>query len=252
MLRQPQAKMCTFVADIHDLTVCYGKFTALKGLTVQIPTGSVGLLGPNGAGKTTFIKTLLGFVEPHSGHGTVLGHKIGCQDIHIRQAVGYMPEQDCHIPGMTAVQFVAFAGELGGLPANQSLRMAHEVLEHCGLGENRYRPVDEFSTGMKQRAKLAQALVHGPRLLLLDEPTNGLDPIGRKEILDLIKTVSHERKVNVLMSSHLLPDIELVCDHVLVLLGGSLISTGKIEELKHVEGHSFDVIVHGSVPAFVL
>jgi len=229
------------VADIRNLTVRYGNFVALKDFSVSIPKGCVGLLGPNGAGKTTLIKTLLGFVDPANGGGTVLGRQIGKHDLQIRQAVGYMPEQDCHIPGLTAVQYVAYAGELGGLPANQALRRSHEVLEYCGLGEARYRQVETYSTGMKQRIKLAQALVHGPDLLLLDEPTNGLDPLGREEMLTLIRSISHEKGVNVLVSSHLLPDVERTCDHVIVLLGGRLLSEGRIDDLKRVEGHPVDV-----------
>lgn len=229
------------VASIHDLTVRYGHLTALDGFSVDLPEGCVGLLGPNGAGKTTFIKTLLGFIEPASGGGTVFGHDIRHEGRYIRQKVGLMPEQDCHIPGISAVMFVAYAGELAGMPSEQALRRAHEVLEYCGLGEARYRNVETYSTGMKQRIKLAQALVHGPKLLLLDEPTNGLDPAGHEEMLELIRSVSHGKGVNVLLSSHLLPDVERVCDQVLVLYRGKLRAAGLIEELKKIEGAPVDV-----------
>lgn len=239
------------VAEIKNLTVRYGQFVALREFSVSIPEGCVGLLGPNGAGKTTLIKTLLGFVDPASGGGSVLGRQVGQHDLQIRQAVGYMPEQDCHIPGLSAVQYVAYAGELGGLPANQAVRRAHEVLEYCGLGEARYRPVETYSTGMKQRIKLAQALVHGPQLLLLDEPTNGLDPMGREDMLSLVRSISHDKGVNVLVSSHLLPDIERTCDHVIVLLGGRLVSQGLISDLRHVEGQSVDVELKLASDAFV-
>ncbi|MBS1724605.1 MAG: ABC transporter ATP-binding protein [Armatimonadetes bacterium] len=225
------------VASIQNLTVQYGNFVALRDFSVEIPEGCVGLLGPNGAGKTTLIKTLLGFVDPAAGGGTVLGREIGKHDLQIRQNVGYLPEQDCHIPGLSAVEYVAYAGELGGLPTNQALRRAHEVLEHCGLGEARYRPVETYSTGMKQRIKLAQALVHGPQLLLLDEPTNGLDPLGREEMIKLVRSISHDKGVNVLVSSHLLPDIERTCDQVIVLFNGELRAQGLIEDLKRVDGH---------------
>lgn len=230
-----------YVAEIRNLSVQYGQFVALRQFSVSIPEGCVGLLGPNGAGKTTLIKTLLGFVDPAGGGGTVLGREIGKHDLQIRQSVGYMPEQECHIPGLSAVQYVAFAGELGGLPANEALRRAHEVLEYCGLGEVRYRNVETYSTGMKQRIKLAQALVHGPKLLLLDEPTNGLDPMGREEMLTLVRSISHEKGVNVLVCSHLLPDIERTCDDVIVLLRGQLVTQGKIADLKRVEGRPVDV-----------
>ena len=229
------------VASIRNLTVNYGSFTALREFSVEIPEGCVGLLGPNGAGKTTLLKTLLGFVMPAAGAGTVLGSDIVQSPREVRQKVGLMPEQDCHIPGMSAVQFVAYAGELAGMPSEQAVRRAHETLEYCGLGEARYRNVETYSTGMKQRIKLAQALVHGPKLLLLDEPTNGLDPAGREDMLDLVKDVSHGKGVNVLVSSHLLPDIERVCDEVVVLLAGRLRAKGKIRELKRIEGHPVDI-----------
>lgn len=229
------------VALIRNLTVRYGSFTALDGFSIDVPEGCVGLLGPNGAGKTTLIKTILGFLKPAAGGGTVLGCDIATQGRAIRQRVGLMPEQDCYIPGMSAVMYVAYVGELAGMPAEQALRRAHEVLEYCGLGEARYRNVETFSTGMKQRVKLAQALVHGPRLLLLDEPTNGLDPAGREEMLELVRSISHDKQVNVLLSSHLLPDVERVCDQAIVIVGGRLRASGFIEDLKRIEGRPVDV-----------
>lgn len=215
------------VASIKDLTVQYGSLTALDGFSVEIPEGCVGLLGPNGAGKTTLIKTLLGFLDASRGSGTVLGFDIFRQGKEIRQRVGFMPEQDCHIPGMSAVQFVAFAGELAGMPPEMAVARAHEVLEYCGLGEARYRNVETYSTGMKQRIKLAQAIVHGPKLLLLDEPTNGLDPKGREEMLELVRSISHGKGINVLVSSHLLPDIERISDEVIVLVGEGCARAGR-------------------------
>lgn len=239
------------VASIRGLTVKYGQFTALHDLTVKIPEGCIGLLGPNGAGKTTLIKTLLGFVEPASGEGEVLGADIRTEGTLIRQRVGLMPEQDCHIPGMSAVAFVAYAGELAGMPGAQALRRAHEVLEYCGLGEARYRNVETYSTGMKQRIKLAQALVHGPRLLLLDEPTNGLDPRGREEMLDLVRSVSHGKGVNVIVSSHLLKDIERTCDQVVVVFRGRLQAQGLIQDLKKIEGAPVDIELREPNGAFL-
>jgi len=229
------------VCEIRNLTVHYGHFAALQDFSVDIPEGCIGLLGPNGAGKTTFLKTLLGFVTPTSGQATVLNQDAIHKNREVRQLVGLMPEQDCHIPGMTAVTYVAYAGELAGMPKEQALRRAHEVLEYCGLGEARYRNVETYSTGMKQRIKLAQALVHGPKLLLLDEPTNGLDPNGREKMLELIRSVSHGKGLNVLVSSHLLPDIERVCDYVVVVAGGRLRVAGKLKEMKRIEGHPVDV-----------
>lgn len=238
------------VAEIHGLTVQYGAFTALNGLSVDVPEGCIGLLGPNGAGKTTLLKTILGFVQPSAGSGSVLGFDIATHGRQIRQNIGLMPEQDCHIPGMTAVMFVAYAGELAGMPKEHALRRAHEVLEYCGLGEARYRNVETYSTGMKQRIKFAQALVHGPKLLLLDEPTNGLDPRGREEMLDLVRSVSHGKGVNVIVSSHLLPDIERTCDQVVLVMNGQLRAQGFIKDLKRIEGHPYDVELREASPAF--
>lgn len=229
------------IARIQNLVVNYGAFTAINNLTVNIPQGCVGLLGPNGAGKTTLIKTILGFVKPASGSAEVLGEKLTGEDRTIRQRVGLMPEQDCHIPGMSAVSFVAFCGELCGMPAPQALRRAHEVLEHCGLGEARYRNIETYSTGMKQRVKLAQALVHGPKLLLLDEPTNGLDPAGREHMLQLIQSITHDKGLSVIISSHLLPDIERCCEHLVVVVQGQLRAAGTIAQLKEITGGRYDV-----------
>ncbi|MBS1707085.1 MAG: ABC transporter ATP-binding protein, partial [Armatimonadetes bacterium] len=206
----------------------------------------------NGAGKTTFLKTMLGLVDAAAGGGTILGQDILRDGPRIRQLVGYMPEQDCHIPGLSAVEFVSYVGELAGLPASQSLRRAHEVLEYCGLGEARYRQVETYSTGMKQRIKLAQAIVHGPKLLLLDEPTNGLDPRGREDMLDLVRSVSHGKGLSVLVCSHLLKDIERTCDQVVVLLGGRLRAQGSIRDLKSVAGQPMDVELRGPSHEFVM
>lgn len=239
------------VAEIRNLTVAYGRFVALHDFSVDVPEGCVGLLGPNGAGKTTLIKAMLGFVDPVSGGGRIMGADLATEGPLIRQRVGLMPEQDCHIPGMSAVQFVAYAGELAGMPSSQALRRAHEVLEYCGLGEARYRNVETYSTGMKQKIKLAQALVHGPKLLLLDEPTNGLDPRGREEMLELIRSVSHGKGVNVLVSSHLLPDIERTCDQVVVVFRGRLQAQGLIKDLKRIEGAPVDIELREPNGAFL-
>ena len=239
------------IASVQNLVVQYGSFTALNGLSCEIQEGCTGLLGPNGAGKTTLLKTILGFVKPRSGSATILGMDIIQAGTAIRQQVGLMPEQDCHIPGMSAVHFVAYAGELAGMPASQALRRAHEVLDYCGLGEARYRNVETYSTGMKQRIKLAQALVHGPKLLLLDEPTNGLDPAGREDMLELVKSVSHGKGLNVLVSSHLLPDIERVCDRVIVVMKGQLRAQGTIKDLKKIDGQPIDIELRDASPAFV-
>lgn len=217
--------------DLDNVHKHYGDFHALKGVTLRVPEGSVGLLGPNGAGKSTLIKMLLGLLDISSGSATVLGCRLPDEAVKVRQMVGYMPENDCYLPYMTAVQYVSFGGELAGMPRAEAFRRAHEVLYYVGLGEARYRQLSGFSTGMKQRVKLAQAIVQGPRLVFLDEPTNGLDPTGRDEMLELIEDVK-SRGINVLLSSHLLPDVERVCDSVIMLNQGGIIFQGAMTELK--------------------
>jgi ABC-2 type transport system ATP-binding protein len=239
------------VASTTNLRVKYGRRTVIGDLTVEVPEGCIGLLGPNGAGKTTLIKTLLGFLKPAWGTASVLGLNVATESLRIRQRIGLMPEQDCHIPGMTAVTFVAYAGELAGMPPAQALRRAHEVLEYCGLGEARYRQVETYSTGMKQRIKLAQALIHGPRLLFLDEPTNGLDPAGRDDMLRLVRSISHGKDVNVIVSSHLLPDIERTCDAVMVMKGGEVVTQGDIATLRETGGVQYEVDLREPSEAFV-
>jgi ABC-2 type transport system ATP-binding protein len=239
------------VATTSGLTVRYGAKTAIDSLDIEIPEGCVGLLGPNGAGKTTLIKSLLGFVRPTAGAITVLGLDAAAQGMQVRQRIGLMPEVDCHIPGINAVSFVAYAGELAGMPANAALGRAHEVLEFVGLGEARYRNVETYSTGMKQRIKLAQALVHGPHLVFLDEPTNGLDPAGRDEMLQLIRDISHGKGVNVIVSSHLMPDIEYACDYVIVLHGGKVATRGDIDVLRAMDSVQVDVELQIAGEAFV-
>ena len=239
------------VASLQNLTVRYGQRTAVSDLTVAFPEGCVGLLGPNGAGKSTLIKTLLGFLRPASGTGEVLGLDVAREGARIRQRTGLMPEADCHIPGMNAVSFVSYAGELSGMPPAQALRRAHEVLEYCGLGEARYRDVETYSLGMRQRIKLAQAIVHGPSLVFLDEPTNGLDPEGRDQLLLLIRDISHGKGVNVVVSSHLLRDIERTCDAVVVMKGGAVVVSGEIAVLKGVSGGQVDLELREPSGAFV-
>jgi ABC-2 type transport system ATP-binding protein len=239
------------VATITNLTVKYGSKLAVGDFSVEVPEGCTGLLGPNGAGKTTLIKTLLGFLHPSSGRGEVLGYDISTQGLRIRQRVGLMPEQDCHIPGMNAVTFAAYCGELCGMPAHHAMRRAHETLEYCGLGEARYRNIETYSTGMKQRIKLAQALVHGPALLFLDEPTNGLDPAGRDEMLALVRDISHGKGMHVVLSSHLLPDIERICDNVIVMREGKVAQQGAIAELRSLGGTQVIVELRVPSPEFV-
>ena len=237
--------------QLRDVTKTYGKITALKSLSVEIPTGAVGLLGPNGAGKTTLIRTLLGLITVDFGAGEILGMDIRRQRLAIRQAVGFVPEDECLFPNVVGVEFVAYAGELGGMSRKDALQRAHEVLDYVGLGEARYRKVDSYSTGMKQRLKIASAIIHDPRLLILDEPTNGMDPAGREEVLELARDLAHNKGMSLLFSSHLLPDVESVCDYVMVLGRGSLLAQGRIQDMKQVHHRFFEVRLKAESPAFV-
>jgi ABC-2 type transport system ATP-binding protein len=235
---------------LQDVTKTYGKVTALKGLSVDVPLGAVGLLGPNGAGKTTLIRTLLGLISIDAGGGQVLGMDIRREPLAIRRVVGFVPEDECLFPATAGVEFVAYAGELGGMATGDAMQRAHEVLDYVGLGEARYRMVESYSTGMKQRLKLASAIVHDPRLLILDEPTNGMDPAGRQDILELTRDLAHAKGMSVLFSSHLLPDVEAVCDYVLVLNHGSLLAEGKITDLKKSSAGLYEVRVKGDPARF--
>ena len=231
------------VVELDRVTVRYGSNVALREVQAVFPAGAVGLLGPNGAGKSTMIKALLGFVVPDQGQMKVLGLDVRTAAMRIRGRVGYMPENDAHIPGMNAVSFVAYCGELAGLPRADAMQRAHEVLYYVGLGEARYRNVEQYSTGMKQRIKLAQALVHDPDLLFLDEPTNGMDPKGRDEMLELIRDIAHNKGLNLILSSHLLPDVEFTCDHVIVMDKGGIATQGPIEALKGKGGRVWELRV---------
>jgi len=231
------------VVTLDAVTVTYGSHAALREVTTAFVAGAVGLLGPNGAGKSTMFKSLLGFVAPSQGRMEVLGLDVATASLEIRARVGYMPENDAHIPGMNAVSFVAYCGELSGLPRVDAMQRAHEVLFYVGLGEARYRNVETYSTGMKQRIKLAQALVHDPDLLLLDEPTNGMDPRGRDEMLQLVRDLARNKGINVIVSSHLLPDIEVTCREVVVMDKGRVVAQGPIEALKQARGQVFELRV---------
>jgi ABC-2 type transport system ATP-binding protein len=242
------------VVTLDRVTVAYGKSVALRDVTAAFSAGAVGLLGPNGAGKSTLIKSLLGFIVPERGQMRVLGLDVAVAPLEIRARVGYMPESDAHIPGMNAVSFVAYCGELAGLPRVDAMQRAHEVLFYVGLGEARYRNVETYSTGMKQRIKLAQALVHDPDLLFLDEPTNGMDPKGRDEMLELVRDLAHNKGVNLILSSHLLPDVEYTCDHVVVMDKGAIAAAGPIAALKQPRGRVYELRVKtqdGEIDPFV-
>jgi len=217
------------VIDLEGLEVRLGNRTVLDRLTGALQGHVIGLLGPNGAGKSTLINTLLGFHRPARGSAHVFGLDTYRERAQIRGAIGYMPENDSFIGNMSGVRFVRYMAELAGLPAAQALERAHEALFCVGLGEVRYRKVNTYSLGMKQLIKLAQALAHGPRLLILDEPTNGLDPIARLRMIQLIKDIRKEGSVRLLISSHLLTDIDETCDEVLILKRGRIAALCNLE-----------------------
>jgi ABC-2 type transport system ATP-binding protein len=239
------------VATLDHVGVLYGTQWALRDVSTSFPRGAVGLLGPNGAGKSTMIKALLGLILPDRGHLQVLGFDVARTPTDVRARIGYMPENDAYIPGMNAVTFVAYCGQLSGLGAADAMQRAHEVLYYTGLGEARYRAVETYSTGMKQRIKLAQALVHDPELLFLDEPTNGMDPKGRDEMLELVRDLAHNKGISLVLSSHLLPDVEYVCDHVVVIDKGQVATHGPIADLKGPGGRVYELRVKGDEVAFV-
>jgi ABC-2 type transport system ATP-binding protein len=215
----------------RDLTKRFGQVLALDHASLAVPPGCTGLLGPNGAGKSTLIRVVMGLLTPDAGDATVAGFDPVRQPLALRAAVGYMPEHDCLPNDWLAQDFVRYMAELHGLPRRAAIGRANDTLFHVGLGEERFRAIGGFSTGMKQRVKLAQALVHDPRLLLLDEPTNGLDPAGRDEMLALIERIAHEMGIDVLLSSHLLSDVERVADHVAIISGGRVLVQGALRDL---------------------
>jgi ABC-2 type transport system ATP-binding protein len=216
--------------ELDALEVRLGGRTILNGLSGVLRGQAIGLLGPNGAGKSTLINTLLGFHRASSGTSRIFGLDTYRDRAQIRSGIGYMPENDSFIGNMSGVRFVRFMAELAGLPSAEALERAHEALFYVGLGEVRYRKVNSYSLGMKQLIKLAQALAHGPRLLILDEPTNGLDPIARQRMIQLIQEIRKEGSVRLLISSHLLRDIDETCDEVLILKGGRIADLCNIEE----------------------
>jgi ABC-2 type transport system ATP-binding protein len=218
------------IIDLDGLEVRLGDRTVLNGLTGELQGRAIGLLGPNGAGKSTLINTLLGFHQPSRGAARVFGLDAYRDRAQIRGGIGYMPENDSFIGNMSGVRFVRYMAELAGLPSAEALERAHEALFYVGLGEVRYRKVNSYSLGMKQLIKLAQALAHGPKLLVLDEPTNGLDPMARQRMIQLIKEIRKEGSVRLLISSHLLRDIDEVCDEVLILKAGRVAALCNIEE----------------------
>ena len=229
----------------------YGTFQALRDVTVSLPPGRTGLLGPNGAGKSTLLKILLGLVRPTTGTGRVLTHDLAGDGAALRRSIGYMPEADGLIPGLRGVEYVSLAGELYGMPASEARRRAHELLTTLEMEDARYRPREEYSTGMKQRTKLAQALVHDPPILLLDEPTSGLDPAGREAMLRLLLSLGRDHGKSILLSTHLLGDVERVCDNVLIVQRGRILRQGTIADLCTRRHDRYGLQLQGEPTAFL-
>ncbi len=238
------------VIDLKGLSVKFGARQILSNLEGELRGRAIGLLGPNGAGKTTLIHTLLGFHEPSSGTAHIFGRDINYEAKEIRALIGYMPERDAFIAKMSCVQFVRLMAELSGLPPEAALERAHEALFYVGLGEARYRTIDTYSLGMKQLAKLAQAIVHGPRLIILDEPTNGLDPPTRQRMIRLIREIRDGGRANILLSSHLLRDVEECCEEILVLKDGRIATYCNLEEERRANRKFLEMEVRGGDGAF--
>jgi len=231
----------TPIVALTGLRFAYGDIVAIDGITTTVPAGKIGLVGANGAGKTTLLKILLGVLPAAAGSVEVLGMDVATRQLEVRSKVGWMPEGDCLPPDQTAADFLIYAAELGGLPTRAARQRASDVLGLVGLHEERFRYVGEFSTGMRQRAKLAQAIVHDPQLVLLDEPTAGLDPEGREEMLDLIVRLEGFG-INAIISSHVLTDIERTCDWVVMLDGGHVLRSGPMTDLSTTDELEFEVV----------
>jgi ABC-2 type transport system ATP-binding protein len=236
------------LVELHQLSFSYGHTPALRDLNLTLEPGTIGLVGNNGAGKSTLLKVLLGQLRPQAGHGRLLDCEIGHQNRHLRGRIGYMPEAAAIVPLLRGVEFVALSGELYGMSRRDARRRAHEVLNYIGLGELRYRRLDEYSVGNLQRLKLGAALVHDPQLLLLDEPTNGLDPEGRTAMLELLNDLVAETGKSLILCSHLLGDVERLCDQVVVMHAGSAVRAGRLAELRGAGSDRFLVTWQGDGP----
>lgn len=236
--------------ELRGISRAYGRVQALSNVSMRLAPGTIGLVGNNGAGKSTLLKILLGLLAPDAGEGTILGHDIRAGSRALRGKVGYLPEAAGIVPGLTGAEFVTLGGDLYGMPHRDARRRAHEVLNYVGLGELRYRRLEEYSTGNLQRLKLAAALVHDPQLLLLDEPTNGLDPAGREALLKLISDLIAETGKSVILCTHLLGDVERLCEQVVVLHQGRVVTSGSLQQLKTAVGEAYELAWNGENPAF--
>lgn len=221
----------TALIQLNKLTKDYGQFRALNEVDLSIGEGITGLLGPNGAGKSTLIKVLLGLVSTTSGDGHVLGHQLGTESGAIRSEVGFMPEDDCFMHGLSGIESVQVAARLSRLPSTEALRRGHEILDFCGMGQERYRNVETYSTGMRQKLRFAMAIVHDPRLLILDEPTSGLDPEEREAMLNRIRILSQKFGKAVILCTHILPDVQMICENVVILAAGRVKLSSPLQTL---------------------
>lgn len=237
----------TTLIELSRLTKDYGKFRALHDVDLKLESGVTGLLGPNGAGKSTLIKLLLGLVKVTYGSGTVLGHDIVGEAAKIRAKVGYMPEDDCYMHGLSGIECVQVAARLSCLPSTEGLRRGHEILDFCGMGQERYRNVETYSTGMRQKLRFAMAIVHDPELLILDEPTSGLDPEERQAMLNRIGILARKFGKAVMICTHILPDVKVVCDSVAILAGGKIQLKDKLETLLETPDPSVTIDVLSDV-----
>ena len=243
--------MTTALIELRQISKRFGAFQALSDVTLNVGAGVTGLLGPNGAGKSTLIKILLGLLRPTSGSGSLLGYEIGRQTRNIRANVGYMPEDDCFLFGLSGVEAVQFSAQLSGIPTTEGLRRAHEILDFCGLAQERYRPVDTYSTGMRQKLRFAQAIVHDPPLLILDEPTSGLDPEERDIMLRRIKRLSTQHGKAVVICTHILPDVQAVSSSVVILANGSVRVSDRLERLSQPAEPAVKLRLLGNPDAFI-
>ncbi|MDP6156346.1 MAG: ABC transporter ATP-binding protein [Candidatus Thermoplasmatota archaeon] len=239
------------IIKTENLTKRYGKVEALRGVSLEVGEGAVGLLGPNGAGKTTLLRILLGQTKKTSGTAMLLNTSISDKNFEVRRNFGYMPEHECLVPTMNAVTFISYMAMINGLPRSDAVQRAHEALHYVGIGDERYRFIKTYSTGMRQKIKFAQAIAHDPQVLFLDEPTNGMDPEGRRQILDLIKDVHVNHGKSVVLSSHLLADVEAICDHVIVLNEGKLVLDDLLSALTGTDKNTLDIKIKGDGDRFM-
>ena len=224
--------MTTPIIETNGLVKRFAQQTALDGVSLTVPPGSVGLLGPNGAGKSTLLKCLLQLQPITAGRMRLLGRDVAHEGREIRKRIGYAPEQDSHIPGMVGCEYVTYCAQLCGLPFQAARQRAHEMLDFVGMGQERYRKIDTYSTGMKQRMKLAQAIVHDPEIVFLDEPTNGLDPKGQVQLLELVESLWKVHGISIVLSSHLLQDVDRICEQIVIIARGRVLVHDRLEQLK--------------------